>query len=217
VVVLACAALLSSCVARASAQVSGEITRAAPKRTDHAFVIPPAPSAAAPRLVLEVHSGFSVALDSGSLCPTGAGCVLRSGGGIGTTVERRWPSGFGVFGGYDAWFLDTDSVYELGVQQVLRGGVRWTLPTDVVFHPVFELGLGATGYGDTFRIATAGVVGQTFAGGELELSETFGIRFGFGLRAFSHTAFRTERDSVQRAAHGTFSEVGFFEVGLTVM
>jgi hypothetical protein len=182
-----------------------------------AFVIPPAPSAAEPRLALEIHSGIAWALNNESLCPRGVGCVMRGGGGIGATVERRWPKGLGAFGGYDAWFLDSDSVYELGVQQAVRAGARYTLPTDIVFHPVFEVGLGLMGYGDTFRIATWGGLGQLFAGGELELSETFGLRAGFGLRAFTHTSFRTQRDNVRRGNRGAFSEAVYLEVGLTVM
>jgi hypothetical protein len=181
------------------------------------FVIPPAPSAAAPRLALEIHSGIAWALSNESLCPRGVGCVMRGGGGIGATIERRWPKGLGAFAGYDAWFLDSDSVYELGVQQALRGGARYTLPTDIVFHPVFEVGAGLMGYGDTFRIATVGGLGQLFAGGELELSETFGLRAGFGLRAFTHTSFTTQRDNVERGRHGAFSEAVYLEVGLTVM
>lgn len=181
------------------------------------FAVPPAPSQAEPRLALEVHTGFSMALNNAALCPGGSGCVFRNGGGIGATVERRWSSGFGAFGGYDAWFLDSDSVYELGTQQVLRGGVRYTMPTDIVFHPVFELGFGLMGYGDTFRVATVGLLAQAFAGAEIELSETFGLRAGFGLRAFTHTEFRTERDSVLRGEDGLFTESVFFEMGLTVM
>ena len=182
-----------------------------------AFVIPPAPSEADPRLSLEVHTDIAASLNHDSLCPSGAGCVMRGGGGIGATVERRWPVGVGVYVGYDAWFLDSDSVYELGVQQALRGGARYTLPNDVVLHPVFELSLGIMGYGDTFRVATVGVLIQPFAGAELELSETFGLRAGIGLRAFSHTEFRTERDAVLRGNDGLFSESVYFEFGLTVM
>lgn len=181
------------------------------------FEVPPAPLQAPPRHVLDVHSGFSTALQNASLCPDGSGCVFQSGGGIGASFERRWPRGLGVIAGYDVWFLDSDSVYELGVQQVLRGGGRYTMPTDILFHPVFELSLGGMGYGDTFGIATVGVVMQAFAGGETELSESFGLLVGFGLRAFSHREFRTERDRVLRAQDGLFSESFFFQIGLTVM
>jgi hypothetical protein len=180
-------------------------------------VIPPAPSEAAPRLSLEVHAAMSGMLNNGSICPSGSGCVMQGGGGIGATVERRWPNGLGAFGGYDAWFLDSDSVYELGVQQALRGGLRYTLPNDIILHPVFELSLGLMGYGDTFRVATVGVLIQPFAGAELELSESFGLRTGVGMRAFSHSEFRTERDQTPRGKGGPFSEAVFFEIGLTVM
>ena len=82
-------------------------------------------------------------------------------------MERRRPTGFGVFGAYDVWFLDSDSVYELGVQQALHAGVRYTMPTEMVFHPVFDTSLGVMAYGDTFRVATVGVLAEVFAGGEV--------------------------------------------------
>jgi len=181
------------------------------------LVIPPSPARAHPRLALEVHTGLTMPLDNDSLCPREVGCVLQSGGGVGASVERRWPSGFGAFGAYDFWFLDSDSVFELGVQQLLRGGMRYTMPTDFVFHPIFELSLGVMGLGDTFRIATVGALVQAFAGSEIELTESFGVRLGFGMRAFSHSPFRTARDGVKRARGDVFSEALFFELGLTVM
>lgn len=181
------------------------------------LVIPPPPSLAAPRYALEVHTGLTLPLDNNSLCPSGAGCVLEAGGGIGVSLERRWPSGFGALAAYDVWFLDSDSVYELAVQQLLRGGMRYTMPTDFVFHPIFELSLGVMGLGDIFRIATGGMLVQAFSGVEAELTESVGVRVGMGLRAFSHSSFRTERDGVRRGDGVRFSEAFFVEVGLTVM
>lgn len=166
-------------------------------------------------MAFDVHTGFAAPLNHDSLCPPGAGCVMQSGGGVGGSAERRWPSGFGALVAYDLWFFDTDSVYELGVQQMLRGGLRFTMPTDIVFHPVFELTAGVMGYGDTFEIATAGILGQAMGGAEIELSDDFGFRAGVGLRAFSQTTFRTERDGVLRGKTGWFSESFFLELGLT--
>lgn len=184
----------------------------------HALVIPPPPMQVAPRLALEVHTGLTLPLDNDALCPVAAGCVLQSGGGIGVSVERRWPTGFGGLLAYDVWFLDSDSVYELAVQQLFRAGARYTMPTDFVFHPIFELSLGVMGLGDIFRIATAGLLIQTFSGVETELTESVGVRVGMGLRAFSHSPFRTQRDGVRRGGGAVhFSEAFFIEVGLTVM
>lgn len=180
-----------------------------------AFEVPPPPAKAPPRLAFDVHTGFSAPLRNDSLCPRGAGCVLQSGGGVGGSAERRWPSGIGVVVAYDLWFLDTDSVYELGVQQLLRAGLRYTVPTQIVFHPVFELTGGGMGYGDTFRIETVGILAQVMGGAEVELTASFGLRAGLGVRAFSHTEFRTERDNVLRGTGGPFSESFFFEVALT--
>jgi hypothetical protein len=181
------------------------------------LVLPPPPARSAPRLALEVHTVLTLPLDNAGLCPTGSGCVLQTGGGVGVSMERRWPSGFGVLVGYDAWFLDSDSVYELAVQQVLRSGMRYTTPTDFIFHPVFELSAGVMGLGDIFRIQTGGFLVQGFAGCETELTESFGVRFGIGMRAFSHSPFTTVRDGVRRGEQGRFSESFFIEVGLTVM
>jgi hypothetical protein len=179
------------------------------------FEVPPAPGEAEPRFTFDVHTGFAAPLNNRSLCPAGAGCVLKSGGGVGGTAERRWPVGLGVLVGYDLWFLDTDSVYELGVQQSVRLGLRYTMPTSVVFHPVFELSSGVMVYGDTFRAATVGGFLEGLAGSEFELSAAFGLRAGLGVRVFSHTAFRTERDGVLRGKRGAFSETIFLRVGLT--
>jgi hypothetical protein len=212
----ACAAALTVLVMLAHTLTTGR-ARADDPLENPPFSLPPPPARAGTRLAIEVHTGYTFPLDQSALCPRAFGCVLQGGGGIGTTLERRWPSGFGLFAGYDAWFLDSDSVYELAVQQMLRAGLRFTEPTDYVFHPVFELSLGGMGLGDVFRIATVGVLGQAFAGGEIELTETFGVRLGVGARAFSHSSFRTKRDGVQRGSDRLFSEAFFFELGLTVM
>jgi hypothetical protein len=179
------------------------------------FTIPPSPAQAAPSFALEVHTGLTMPLDNDALCPPSVGCVLESGGGVGASLERRFPTGFGILMAYDAWFVDSDSVYELAVQQLLRGGVRYTMPTEYVFHPIFEGSLGLMGLGDIFRFATIGGLVQAFAGAEIELTETFGVRLGVGMRAFTHSSFRTKRDGVRR--EGVFSEAAFLEVGLTVM
>jgi hypothetical protein len=181
------------------------------------FDIPPPPALAAPQLAIEVHTGLTLPLGNGGLCPARAGCVLQAGGGVGVSLERRQPSGFGALIAYDVWFLDSDSVYELAVQQQLRGGMRYTAPTEFVFHPIFELSLGAMVFGDIFRAATYGVVLQGFSGIETELTETFGVRLGIGLRGFSHSSFRSERDGVRRGARDQFSEAFFIEAGLTLM
>lgn len=186
-------------------------------RAQDAFVIPVAPEQAQPRWVFELHTGFSFPLETDALCPVGRGCVLRGGGGIGTSVERRSPNGFGWMIGYSAWFLDSDSVFELAVQQILRSGLRYTMPTDTVLHPVFELSLGIMGYGDTFQVDTIGALVQAFGGAEIELNESFGLLVGIALRAFTHTEFRTERDGVLRGSSGVFSETAVLQIGLTIM
>lgn len=182
-----------------------------------AFQVPPPPAETAPRVAVEVHTVLTKPLDNRGLCPPGAGCVLKTGGGVGVSIERRYPSGFGGLVAYDVWFLDSDAVYELAVQQVLRGGLRYTTPTDYVFHPIFELSLGAMGLGDIFRIQTGGALVQAFSGVETELTESYGVRIGIGMRAFTHSTFRTTRDGVRRGEDKPFSETFFIEAGLTIM
>ncbi len=181
------------------------------------FVIPVAREKAAPRPVLEAHAALSFPLRTTALCPADTGCVMRGGGGVGASFEQRRPSGFGWLVGYDVWFLDTDSVFELGVQQVVRTGMRYTMPTDTVLHPVFELSVGVMGYGDTFDVATTGVLVSGFGGIEVELTETFGLLLGYGMRAFTHTQFRTARDNVSRGDDGFSTEAAQAQLGLTVM
>lgn len=185
------------------------------ERSREPFLVPPSPARAPPRLAIEVHTGITLPLHNDALCPANAGCVLESGGGVGVSLERRYPSGFGPLVAYDAWFVDSDSVFELAVQQLLRGGLRYTMPTEYVFHPIFELSLGVMGLGDTFVVESFGVLGQAFGGAEIELTESFGVRLGFGLRSFTHSRF-TARDGVRRGG-GLFSQSAFLEVGLTVM
>jgi hypothetical protein len=197
--------------------VGASVAFGQPPAEQFVFEVPPAPEQAEALFTFDVHTGFFAPVVDRALCPAGAGCVLKSGGGVGGSAERRWPAGWGVFVGYDLWFLDTDSVYELGVQQILRAGARYTMPTSVVFHPVFELGSGVMTYGDTFRVATVGGVIELLAGSEFELSAAFGLRAGLGYRAFSHSAFRTQRDGVLRGKGGVFSQGIFLQVGLTFL
>lgn len=204
--IVAVACVLVSRSTRAQAQAAGSETST--------FEVPPSPAKAKPSLIFEVHTGFSAPLNHAALCPSEAGCVMENGGGVGSSVERRWPGGLGVMGGYDVWFLDTDSVYELGVQQLFRGGLRYSLPTNYIFHPMFEFGAGFMVYGDTFQAATAGILLQPVVGVEAELTESVGLRFGLGVRVFSHGAFRTQRDGVLRGGGGTFSESLYLELGL---
>jgi hypothetical protein len=203
--------------ARAESPEAAPSTRPRDVAEQTTFTIPPPPARAAPQLAIEVHTGLTLPLGNEGLCPPRAGCVLEGGGGVGVSLERRRPSGFGVLVAYDAWFLDSDSVYELAVQQQLRTGMRYTAPSEYVFHPIFELSLGAMVFGDIFQAATVGFVAQAFSGIETELTESFGVRFGIGVRGFSHGAFRTERDGVLRGKGDRFSEAFFLEAGLTLM
>jgi len=166
--------------------------------------------------VLDVHVDGVFPLGVSSLCPDGPGCVYSGGGGVGASAEKRWPIGLGVFGVYDVWFIDSSSVYELAVQQTLRGGGRFTWPNAQLAHPVFELSVGFTSLGDTFLVDSYGFVVQGLVGLEIELSHHFGLMGGMGLRAFSSTRFETDRDDVVRGGGPGLYEALFLQMALTI-
>ena len=178
---------------------------------------PPRPSEIPPKLALEVHVNAAGPVNNDSLCPEEASCVFGGGGGVGATLERRKPTGLGWFGGYDAGFLDSASVFELGVQQTLRFGVRFTMPNEILAHPVMEFSIGAMALGDTFRLSTVGALAQAMIGAELEVTEHIAIVGGFLLRAFTATRFTSSRDSVSRAEQGLLSQAMAFQIGLSAL
>jgi hypothetical protein len=181
------------------------------------FRPPRAPELAPPRLTIELHTGVVSPLENRGLCPADGGCVLQSGGGVGGTGEWRWPSGFGMLLGYDLSFFDTDAVFELGVQNALRTGLRFTAPTDIIFHPTFEVAGGGHLFGDTFQVATFGALVQVGAGAEVELSATYCMRASIGMRVLSHSRFRTARDGVLRGDDYPLAAQFYAELGLGFM
>lgn len=192
------------CASAASAQLEGE------------FRVPPNPRELPPRWALEVHIDGIFAADTDSLCPPQVRCVYAGGGGVGASAELRWPVGLGVFANYDAWFLDSGSVFELGVQQGLSLGGRYTAANSSMVHPVIDASVGFMVYGDTFRAETVGLLLSGKVGVQFELSQYFGIFGGVGVRAFTHSRFTTERDNVQRGRGELFSQALFLQLALTI-
>src|SRR4030095_16562598 len=79
--------------------------------TEPPILVPP--EAQKPVLAGEVHVDMLFPLLRKAFCPEGAACVLEEGLGLGFSVERRWPTGLGLILGYDAWFLNSNNVFEL--------------------------------------------------------------------------------------------------------
>jgi hypothetical protein len=157
----------------------------------------PVPGDVESTVVVEGHIAAVVPFVD-ALCPSGSGCLLNEGFGIGAWVERRWPFGGALYLGYDVAFLTAQGVYEVGVLQALRTGGRWVFPTGQRLRPYAELGIDVVCFGDSFQIATAGAAVDLGAGGELELSSSTSLVFGLVFRAFTTGPFVTPNDRVVR-------------------
>ena len=130
----------------------------------------PEPEAQEPVLAYEVHAGVVAPLATGPICPSGAACVLGGGGGVGALVLRRWPSGLTVGVGYDAWFVDSGSVFELGTLHAVRAVVRHAWLAALRVHPFAGGAVGAMGLGDLFRVSAFGLALDAEIGVEVELT-----------------------------------------------
>lgn len=149
-------------------------------------------------LGFEVHMGAMFPWRNRPLCPEGAACVFNGGGGIGGTLEKRWPAGMAIGFGYDAWFPNTKGIYDLGVMHGMRAQIRYLSARRSLVHPYIGGGVGANIFGDAVRVATVGWSLDVLLGLEVELSEVLGLQIGFPVRIFANDAFNTDRDRVER-------------------
>lgn len=183
-----------------------------------AFELPRAPEELDPLLAVEVHVAAVVPVTRKPLCPPEEErCVFRGGGGIGGSIERRWPLGLALGLGYDAWFLDSDNVYELGVMQMLSARLRYYFLRGSILHPFVAGGAGALIFGDTLRIATVGIAVEAVVGAEIELTETIALAAAVPWRFFTTSPFQTTRDRAERAREPGVNVALSFSVGLVVV
>lgn len=184
---------------------------------DAGFELPRAPSEIDPVLAVDVHftAVFPVLRDP--LCPDGAKCVFAGGGGVGIGVERRWPAGLTLGLGYDAWFLDSNNVYELGVMQMLSARVRYYFMQPSIVHPFLGAGVGALIFGDTLEIATLGVAAVGTLGLEWELTEAIALTVAIPVRFFTTSSFQTRRDRVDRAEDPGLNVAASVQFGLVIV
>ena len=187
------------------------------------FAPPPAPDDQEPVLGGEVHIVAVSPISRDPLCPAGsdpmmeAGCVFSGGGGVGLSLERRWPRGLSIMLGYEAWFLDSNAVYELAVMQEVRAMVRYLFFDRAAMHPFLGFGLGAMLFGDTLSIAAVGGAVDIAIGVEIELTETFALVLATPVRIFTTTSFVTPRDGTRRAEEGGFNSAVCLHIGLSVL
>ena len=178
---------------------------------------PPAPDQREPFLAGEVNMALVFALGMPGLCPDGAGCVFESGGGVGGLIERRWPTGLAAGLAYEAWFLDSSGVYELGVLHTLRVSVRHLLLPAARLHPFFGGGIGALLLGDRLRIASVGAAIEGSVGLEVEVTESIALTLRLPIRLFMMSGFVTPRDRVERATSPAINTAAAAILGLVIL
>lgn len=163
---------------------------------------PPAPDSLEPTLAAGVSSRVIVPMSDNALCPAESECVLGQGFSVGLSLERRWPSGPSIGFRYDAWFMDSSTVYELGVLQALQAFGRFAFTGDDAMRPYIFGGLGGIAFGDSFSVATVGLIGEIGLGAELELGPTTSLTCSVPVSFIVASAFETSVDEVRRGGQG---------------
>ena len=160
---------------------------------------PPAPIDRDPELLVGVRLAGMFPLEKTDICPGDSLCVLGAGAAAGIEIERRWPFGLGVLVGYDAWFVDSGGVFELGVVQAVRAALRYVFAYEHQWHPSVHIGAGALVFGDSGLVSTIGGALEAGAGLELELTESVSLDAGLSGWLFTTSPFITGRDRTRRS------------------
>lgn len=166
------------------------------------FSPPPDPEDQASFWAIGVHVSWFVPVAREALCPTGAQCIFNGGIGVGGELERRWPSGLALGGGYDMALIDSGSVYELGVLQTLRVAGRYIFSDGSLLHPFVGVAVGGLVFGETFGVDAFGVLLDLTVGVEIELTESFWLSASVPWRMLTTGQFTTEADDVVRGRSG---------------
>ena len=178
---------------------------------------PPSPEHRGPELIAQVHTGAVFPLERTDICPGDSLCVLGGGAVVGVEIERRWPFGLGVLVAYDAWFVDSGGVFELGVAQIVRAGVQYVFADEWSIHPAIHIGVGALVFGDTFSVSTVGGAAEAGASAEIELTESVALTVGAQTWLFTTTPFTTGRDRTRRSAGLGLNAALQLNVGLSIL
>lgn len=178
---------------------------------------PPAPERRAPELIVQVHLGAVIPLERTDICPGESLCVLGGGADVGVEVERRWPFGLGVLVAYDAWFVDSGGVFELGVAQIVRAAVQYLFLDEASIHPAIHVGVGALVFGDTLLVSTVGGAVELGASVELELTDSIAVTFGAQGWLFTTSPFTTARDRTMRSEGLGLNAALQLNLGLSIL
>ncbi len=178
---------------------------------------PPAPESRDAELDVTLRLGAVAPLERTDICPGDSLCVLGAGGTFGVEIERRWPIGVGISVAYDAWFVDSGGVFELGIVQIIRAGVGYTFLPESMVHPWLRVGAGALVFGDTFLVETVGGALNAGAGVEVELTDSVMLDGGAAFWLFTTSPFTTGRDRTLRSEGLGLNLALQVHVGLTIV
>lgn len=178
---------------------------------------PPAPDRHHPLLLAQFQLGAVVPLERTDICPGDSLCVLGAGGTFGIEIERRWPFGLGVSVAYDAWFVDSGGVFELGVVQIVRAALRYVFAYEWLVHPAVHVGAGALVFGDSLLVSTVGGAVEAGVSAEIELSESVALTAGARAWLFTTSPFTTDRDRTLRSNGLGLNAALQFDAGLLIV
>ncbi|MDW8361695.1 MAG: hypothetical protein RMK74_04790 [Myxococcales bacterium] len=170
-----------------------------------------------PWLALEVRVGMTGPLLTEGACPPPAPCVLGGGGTLGATVDRQGGDGWSLGITYEAAFLDSQGVYELGLAQRLLFRVRRLAWPHLRSHPWVGAAAGPMFLGDGFTVATVGGVLRAMGGVDVEISEAMMVSVALWSEALSLAPFSTSADRTARARTLHLDVVAGLDVGISIV
>ncbi len=200
IAVLGVAAMLAT-ASRASADEDEDppaVAESSPATAVHHVEAPPPPAEQERELLLDIRGAAVVPVYVGGLCPGGHECVLNAGVGIGVTVEQRWPDHFGLLLSYDAWVVDSDSLFEIGLMHSFRIGFRYVIDLSLNVHPFIEASAAFLAFGDTSQVSALGGAITAGTGAEVEISDSIAVLVDAELWTLATGSFET-RDGIHRS------------------
>ncbi len=164
----------------------------------HHVAPPPPPGEQGPELLLDIRGAAVIPVYVGGLCPSGYECVMNAGVGIGVAVEHRWTNRVGLLLAYDAWVVDSDSIFEIGLMHSFRVGVRYVIDASLDVHPFIEACAAFLAFGDTAQVSALGGAITAGGGAEIEISDSIAVAVDAELWTLATGSFET-RDGLRRS------------------
>lgn len=137
-------------------------------------------------------------IENHAICPSGASCLLNSGGKFSLMLERR-VNHFGLLVGYSAVAIDADGLFELGAMHELKAGLRYTFMEHLRLQPSVQLDGGAFVFGGIDSVVTTGGFVNVGIRLSFELTSTFFVVLGNEHALYTFLPFANRFDNVPRS------------------